>query len=226
MTDKGPLHIAHRPSDFSTFVGNESTIQSLKSVLDREKGHVKVFLLQGPSGCGKTTLARIIRNYLGCSEHDFFEYNMANTRGIDTIRGLVGNAKYAPLKGGVRIYLLDECHKLTTDAQNALLKILEDTPDHVRFILCTTEPEKLINTIKTRCSTFQVSSLQRAKIITLLKGVCEKEEAEFPDKHYKEIARVCDGSPRKALSILDQIMDIPDDDKAFDAILSATVSET
>ncbi len=225
MTDKGPLHIAHRPASLDEMVGNESTIQSLKSVLGRKEGHVKVFLLQGPSGCGKTTLARIIRNYLKCSEHDFHEHNMANTRGIDTIRELVGNAKYAPLKGDIRIYLLDEAHKLTTDAQNALLKILEDTPSHVRFILCTTEPEKLINTIRTRCMVFQVASLQRAKIMNLLRGVCEKEGAEFPDRHLKEIATVCEGSPRKALVILDQIMDIEDDDKAFEAILSATVSE-
>jgi len=225
MADKGPLHIAYRPGDFSEFAGNEVMIESLKSILGRKEGHVRTFLFCGPSGCGKTTLARIIQNKLECSARDFHEFNMSNTRGIDTIRSICEGAVYSPLSGKIKIYLLDEVQKLTPDAQNALLKILEDTPNHIRFILCTTEPEKLLSTIRNRCTTFQVSPLQRAKITALLKDVCEKEKAQFPDKHLREIAIACDGSPRKALNILDQIIDIEDDEVAFEAILTATVGD-
>lgn len=224
---KKAFHLKHRPKDFEDFWGNSSMIASLKSVVYREEGMPHSFLFTGPSGCGKTTLARIICEILQCDEKDFLEYNMANTRGIDTIRDISYMSRYAATAGKIKIYLIDECHKLTNDAQNALLKLLEDTPRHVYFILCTTDPEKLINTIKTRCSTFRVRRLPTPQIITLLKSVCKKEKREdFNDEVLNRIAKASLGSPRKALVMLDQVFDIEDEDEALEIISEGMVDES
>ena len=219
-----PLHLKYRPNTFDELVGNESLVDSLRSILARTEGQPRTFLFQGPSGCGKTTLARIMKNELNCSDEDFHEYNSANTRGIDTIREIRSTVDYQPWLGKVKIYLMDEVHKLTNDAQNAVLKLLEDTPDHVRFILCTTDPEKLLKAIRTRCTTFQVQALQKRSITKLLKNVCKQERitvtSDF-EKVLDEIARVSEGLPRKALVILDQVVDLNDEDalKAIEKIM-------
>lgn len=220
-----PLHIKYRPQSFNEVIGNEATIEALKTVIQREKGEVRTFLFTGPSGCGKTTIARIIANELECSDRDFSEFNSSNTRGIDTIREIANNSRYAPMTGKVKIYLLDEAHKLTSDAQNALLKLLEDTPAHVRFILCTTDPDKLIKTIKTRCSTFNVSSLKMPKIRQLLKWVCLEEKVIIPELIIQKIAESCDGSPRQSLVMLDQVIDIENDNIALQVIIDSTINE-
>lgn len=223
--EREPLHIKYRPQNFSEFVGNERVVDSLKSILSRDKGEVKTFLFTGPSGAGKTTLARIIGKELKCSDSDFIEYNSANTRGVDTIREIISSSRFSPLSGKVKIYLLDEIHKATNEAQNALLKLLEDTPNHVRIILCTTDPDKLIKTIQTRCSTFQVVSLIRAKMIKLLQWVCEEEKVELPETILNKIIECSEGSPRQALVLLDQIIDVEDDQTALAIIQSTFVEE-
>jgi DNA polymerase III gamma/tau subunit len=122
--------------------------------------------------------------------------------------------------------LVHNCHKLTNDAQNALLKLLEDTPKHVRFILCTTDPDKLIKTIKTRCSTFQVSLLRRNQTLKLLKWICKEEKVEMSDKVLLKVADYSEGSPRQAVVMLDQVIDIEDEEQAMQTLLDSSVSET
>ncbi len=221
-----PLHTKYRPANFDEFIGNESVVESLRTLLMRTSGEVRAFLFIGPSGSGKTTLARIIGNELHCSTKDFYEYNTANVRGIDTIREIATNACYLPLSGKVKIYMLDEAAKITNDAQHALLKLLEDCPQHVRFILCTTDPEKLIKTIKNRCTTFQVSLLRRPEIIKLLKWVCKEEKVELGQNLLTKIAVACEGSPRQALVLLDQVIDIEDEELAIQSIADITAIET
>jgi len=223
-----PFHTKYRPSNFSEFIGNDSVVKSLLSLFSRTEGQPRTFLFQGPSGCGKTTIARIMKSYLECSDEDFHEYNASNTRGIDTIREIRSTAEYKPWLGKVKIYLLDECHQLTKDAQSAVLKLLEDTPEHVRFILCTTDPEKLLKTIRTRCTTFQVSALPKRIILQLLRSICEQEKIPIDgdfSKVLEEIARVSEGLPRKALVLLDQVVDL-NDEEALKAIEKTTMNES
>ena len=215
----------YRPKDFDEVVGQDSVIESLKSILSRTEGIPHGFLFTGPHGCGKTTLAFICKEKMKCGERDFHYYNTSNTRGIDTIREIDTQCRYKPLSGPVKFYVLDECHKLTNEAQNALLTLLERPPRHAYFALCTTDPEKLLPTVKSRCVPFTLKSLKRMEILHLVKGIANKEKVDFPPKIYSELSRVANGSPRDAIKRLDAIIDIPTDEEALKAISEGIVGE-
>lgn len=208
-----PLHIDYRPKDLNEVAGNRSVIDSLESILRRPQGRPHAYLFTGPSGCGKTTLGRIVASRLGCAAADLREIDSADFRGIDSIRDIRQQARLKPMAGNVRVWLLDEVHKLTNDAQNALLKILEDTPAHVYFILCTTDPEKLLKTIKSRCTPFTVSALSERQMTRYLKGVVDAErdatEEDFPEEAYKLIHESSQGHVRAAMVMLDKIIGLP-----------------
>jgi len=202
-----PYHVKFRPKDFKHVIGNKEAKQALKKVLTKEEP-VHSYLITGPSGCGKTTLARIAMNMLGIKGRDLAEINSADFRGIDTIREINRQSQYMPVEGARRAWLIDECHKLTDDAQNALLKILEEPPDYVYFFLCTTNPSKLLPTIKGRCSHFQVTTLSEKKIMTLLTRVVDEEEEQVDRKILRRIAEHSMGRPREALQMLEQIVSV------------------
>lgn len=206
-----PLHLDYRPTTFEDFTGNRPTVNSLIALLEREDNdfpHSLIFT--GPSGCGKTTLARIVAKRLDCSDYDLRELNIADFRGIDTIRDIRRQVELKPLGGNARVWILDEVHKLSNDAQNALLKLLEDTPSHVYFLLCTTDPQKLLKTILSRCMEFKVSSLSENRLKRLLRHICVEEKKEVPEEIIKKIAEVSQGHPRMALVVLDKIIDLPE----------------
>lgn len=199
------LYHKYRPKSFDEIFGNGETVRALKGMLTQDdKPHAILF--HGPSGCGKTTLARIVANELGCKGSDFTEVDTADFRGIDTIRDIRMKSQYKPLEGEVKVWLLDECHKLSNDAQNALLKILEDTPPHVYFILATTDPQKLIPTIKGRCAQFEVKPLSEKQMKRLLFKVVKSEKEHLERKVYDQIVRDSLGSPRNALQLLDKVL--------------------
>lgn len=218
------LYKKHRPKTFSDFFGNENTITSLKTFFTK-KGFPSAILFYGPKGCGKTTLARIVKTELACKDEDFIELNTANTRGIDTIREIIENSNYSTFGGGAKIYLIDECHKLTNDAQNAMLKILEDTPPKTYFILCTTDENKIIETVRDRCTPFKVSSLPSFIITNLLEKVCREEGKSINKDVLKEIARVSKGSPRFALVLLEKELGV-DPKNALQELEDLTISES
>jgi len=228
----GSLHIDYRPRNFDELIGNKGTIASLKSILNREKEDVPhAFLLQGPSGCGKTTLGRIIADMLGCPETineevngDFIEINAANNRGVDTARAIMETMHYHPSVAKCRIWLIDEIGATTKDFQQAILKALEDSPKYAYFILCTTDPEKLLKTVKNRCSVFEVESLQDNEVGELLNWVLSEEEFDISSDVKNEIAIAADGCPRQALVILDQIIDLPEE-QMLGSVKSAQVNE-
>ena len=156
------LYKKYRPDGYGDLVGQAPAVKVLRGLL--KKGLPHAMLLTGPSGCGKTTVARIIKNKLQCQDSDFVELNSASDRGIDVIRGIDGRMRLGGLLGGPRIWLFDECHRLTKDAQEAMLKYLEDTPSHVYFLLATTEPDKLITAIRTRCTEVRFAAIGHEEI--------------------------------------------------------------
>lgn len=207
------LYLKYRPKTLDEIKGNNQTIHTLEGMLvDIEKAP-HAYLLTGPTGCGKTTIGRIIADRLGCVGNDFREVDSADFRGIDTIREIRKNSMFKSLEGPVRVWLIDECHKLTNDAQNALLKILEDTPKHVYFVLCTTEPQKLIPTIKGRCSQFQVAPLNERQMLGLLKRTARSEGVKLDGEIYDQIIQDSFGLPRNALQILEQVLSVEDEQR-------------
>lgn len=204
------LYQKHRPKTFDEVKGNRDVVLALKAMLKTPETMPHSFLFHGETGTGKTTLARIVANELGCSENNIIEIDTAQFRGIDTIRDLRKNIQYTPLGGGKRVYIIDEVHKMTGDAQNAFLKILEDTPKHIYFILCTTDPQSLLPTVKGRCSQFQTSTLTDRLMGELLSEVAEKEGAALGEKLIETITESSQGHPRNALTILEQVLRVPE----------------
>jgi len=202
----------HRPPTLDDIAGNEELVDSLGSVLDRDFEDLPhVFLLTGPSGCGKTTIGRIIANEVG-GKAEYYEYNAANVRGIDSMREIERVCIFPPMSGKARVWLFDEVHQYPAATQEAMLKMLEEAPKHAFFILCTTDPQKLKNTLKTRCMRYEVEPLDRAEMIDFLEGIVEEEGADVPDEVLKRIAKESGGSPRGALQLLDKVIDLEEDD--------------
>lgn len=207
------LYKKHRPKRLKRMVGNKETVHTLTNMLERNT-LPHTILLSGPSGCGKTTIARILRAALECHLMDFRELNCSDFRGIETIREITRTMTLAPTGGLCRIYLLDEVHQLSRDAQHAALKILEDTPSHVYFFLCTTDPQKLLKTILTRCCHLPVRFLLEEEIELLVRRVSKKEEIVLDKSLVEDIAEHAQGSARQALVLLDKIRNLPKKDRA------------
>ena len=221
----GPLHVKYRPQCFEEVFGNKGVIDSLKLIFSRDKDRPTSYLFYGPAGCGKTTFARLMKKYLDVADMDFTEFNAANTRGIDTVRGVISSSVLSPLSGKLRMYFFDECHAITRQGEEALLKTLESPPKSAVFVLCTTNPEKLLSTTIRRLASFQLKLLDFGEIMGLLAWVCKEENVDVGGIVLKRIAQVCDGSPGSALKILDQVIDFPSDDEALVAVENVYVSE-
>jgi len=214
-----PLQIEHRPSRLSEVFGNQAIKDSLESIFERKSDYPHAYLFHGATGTGKTTLARIVAKLLKCESPE--EYNVANLRGIDSVRAINEDCQYMPLVGNTRVYILDEIARQTKDGQSALLKLLEDPPSHVYFILCTTDPEQLLATVRGRCHSFQTKPLKSVEMMALLKFILKKENIEdYPDSILKEISVLSEGLPRNALVLLDSVIDMADEESAINALSS------
>lgn len=203
------LYLKYRPQELKHVVGQDEAKEALLSILDRDEEDIPhAFLFEGPSGVGKTTMARILAAELGCEGSDLHEMDIADFRGIDTVRTIRQHMGYKPKQGTCTVWLMDEVHKMTKDAQNALLKALEDTPEHVYFLLATTEPQALINTIKTRCTTLSLRDINETDLIKAMRRVAREEELKVPKNVFTQIAEDSCGSARMALVILDKVKDL------------------
>lgn len=226
-----PLNIIARPKSFDEVYGNEGILKSLKKLLEDKKGFPHAILFQGSSGCGKTTLARILAKELGCK--DPIEVNAASMRGIDAVRDIAVQCHYVPLGSKSAVYIIDEVHQITPQGQDAFLKTLEDAPAHCYFILCTTNPNKIVKTIRNRCSMYGVELLGQKVMDDFLNSICKRYDIDVNDDLFYDITDASMGCPRQALILLDQVKGLSVDEsrktlsiaKDFGGDVSAEVIE-
>lgn len=205
MTEHLALYRKYRPLHFSDVVGQQHIVELLESTLKQHKiSHAYLFC--GGRGTGKTTVARILAKELGCNPEDIIEIDAASNRGIDEIRELREAVRTAPFSSPYKVYIIDEAHMLTKEAANALLKTLEEPPAHVVFILATTDPEKLPQTIVSRCQKLIFNQPDIQTLAKQLIHVVESEGKTLLQESAEMIARHGKGSYRDALGILEQIV--------------------
>ncbi len=213
-----------RPKLFSELAGQEHVVQALTNAIERGRLH-HAYLLTGTRGVGKTTIARILAKSLNCVNGvtaspcgvcpacvdidagrfvDLLELDAASNTGIDNMREILDNARYAPTVGRYKVYLIDEVHMLSKAAFNSMLKTLEEPPEHVKFVLATTDPQKIPVTVLSRCLQFNLKALPRQTIAARLGEILRAEDIAFDDAALLLIAHAARGSMRDALSLLDQ----------------------
>ncbi len=216
-----------RPTSLNDLIGNKSLVKSLKKIISQsgaERPHT--FLFTGERGTGKTTTARIIANELGSDGINTEELNGSDNRGIDDMRRVIQIANIAPMGGKCRVFILDEIHKLTGDAMNCLLKVLEDVPKSTYFILCSTDPDKIIKTIRSRCITYRFELLNDAEMEILLESVLVKIDKIIPDSVFFEILDCADGSPRQALVLLEQVLSLEDEEEQLNLLKKSQIEHS
>src|ERR1700744_5817354 len=215
-----------RPRRFADLIGQEHVRRALTHALDTDRVH-PAFLFTGTRGVGKTTIARILAKCLNCDRGvsatpcgecpscvaidegrfvDLIEVDAASRTKVDDTRELLDNVQYAPTQGRYKVYLIDEVHMLSTHSFNALLKTLEEPPPRVKFLLATTDPQKLPPTVLSRCLQFNLKRLPVTLIAERMKYILEQEGVEFEPAGLKLLAQAADGSVRDGLSLLDQVI--------------------
>ena len=242
------LYRTYRPKRFDEVVGQEVIVQTLQNALKLNK-IAHAYLFSGPRGTGKTSIAKILAKAVNCETSqtgepcgtchtcelieqghisDVIEMDAASNRGINEIRDLIEKSNYLPSTGKYKVYIIDEVHMLTKEAFNALLKILEEPPSHVIFILATTEINQLLPTIISRCQTFDFRGISLKHIESRLYEIKEQEDIVISDEAIKEIARLSDGGLRDAISLLDQTVSFSTGDITIEDVykVSGSVSRT
>lgn len=199
------IYRKYRPKKFGEVLGQDHVVSLLETAVGGGK-FSHAYLFSGPRGTGKTSVARILSNEIGCHEYDRLEMDAASSRGIDEIRSLRDGVHTSPMRGDFKVYIIDEVHMLTKEAFNALLKTLEEPPAHAVFILATTEPEKLPDTVVSRCQHFSFKKIPEDILRSSISKTANKEGVEIDMETAGLIALFADGSFRDAQTMLDQLI--------------------
>ena len=210
----------------SEVLGQDAVVKSLKGALSR-KDTPHAFLFTGPSGTGKTTLARTLASSLKIPFEGILEIDAATNSGISDMRLILESVRYKSLasEGGRKLLIIDECHALSKATWQSMLKSLEEPPEHVFWALCTTEGDKVPETIRTRCLSYNLKSIDQDEITTYLEEVIEREELDVQDDLIEVIAKHAHGSMRKALVYLEQLIGIEDRKEAVRLLESGVGDE-
>ena len=222
-----PLHHKYRPQTFTQLVGQDAIATTLSHALEQQR-IAPAYLFCGPRGTGKTSSARILAKSLNCLSNqvptsmpcgqcevcqginngsilDIVEIDAASNTGVDNIRELIERAQFAPVQCRYKVYVIDECHMLSTAAFNALLKTLEEPPAHVIFVLATTDPQRVLPTIISRCQRFDFRRIPLAAMVTHLQAIAQQETINITEEAVRLVSQVAQGGLRDAQSLLDQL---------------------
>ena len=215
MNDFVVSSLKYRPKTFDTVIGQNHVTSTLKNSITENK-IPSAILFCGPRGVGKTSCARIYAKEINKSSienidsHDLsfniFELDAASNRGIEEMKNLIDKVRIPPQIGKYKVYIIDEVHMLTPQAMNAFLKTLEEPPKHIVFVLATTEKNKILPTILSRCQIYDFNRINESEICKAIVDICTKEEFKYDDEAISIIARKSDGSLRDSLTILDRIV--------------------
>ena len=221
----------YRPKSFDDVVSQEHIINTLRNAIEQNRiSHAYLFC--GPRGVGKTTMARVVARMINGVGMDvdgealgrtlyIIEIDAASNSGVDDVRSLREGVRVPPQSGKYKVYIIDEVHMLSKQAFNALLKTLEEPPEHVKFIFATTEPHKVLATVLSRVQRFDFRRIKVSEMVDRLRFICNEEKINIDDESLHLIGRKADGALRDALSILDQVIAFCGDDVKFEAVLNA-----
>ena len=200
------LALKYRPSDFSEVCSQRSVIRILEKQI--QTNTIKnCYIFSGASGCGKTTIARIFSNKINRGLGQPIEIDGASNNGVDNVRMIIDNAIERSLDSEYKVFIIDECHMITTQGWNAFLKCIEEPPKYTIFIFCTTDPQKIPPTIINRCQVFNLSKVDLNSIKNRLIYICNQEHYTYTDESLEYISRIAEGSVRQAITYLDKCKD-------------------
>ena len=204
------LAVKYRPQTFAEVCGQTVTTRILNKVLEKQS-FKNAYLFAGPSGCGKTTMARIFAKAINGGVGEPEELDAASNGGVDQVRAIIESANQRSLTGTYKIYIIDECHSITSAGWQAFLKSLEEAPAYTIYIFCTTEPNKIPATIQNRMQRFNVAKINSQEVRDRLIWVCQQEGFVNYEDTCELISKLCDGCMREALTMLDQCADLSND---------------
>jgi DNA polymerase-3 subunit gamma/tau len=218
------LILKYRPQTWEELVGQEAVVRSLTTAI-RNKTRPHSFLFTGPSGTGKTTIARLIAREMKVLPENISQIDAASFSGIESVRSILSTLPFRGWGEAPRLIIMDECHSLSKPAWQALLKSIEEPPAHVFWVFCTTEPDKVPETIKTRCLAYSLKPVRPDTLAEWLEGIAESEGITLGAKLVGLIARKAEGSPRRALSFLNACAAAESKDEVLSLIDSVEQSE-